>query len=110
MIDWERVNTLRAEIGEEDFDEVVPLFIEEVTEIIDGLRSGPDLSRLEDDLHALKGSALNLGFTEFSMLCHKGEAMSARGKAADVDVTAILDSFDTSRAAFTDGLSSGRAA
>ncbi|WP_299547974.1 Hpt domain-containing protein [uncultured Tateyamaria sp.] len=110
MIDWERVSTLRAEIGEEDFEEVVPLFIEEVTGIIDGLRDGPDLSRLEDDLHALKGSALNLGFTDFSILCHKGEAMSAKGKAAEVDVPAILNSFDASKTAFTDGLSSGQAA
>ncbi|GGX39958.1 nickel transporter [Tateyamaria omphalii] len=106
MIDWDRVTTLRAEIGEDDFEEVVPLFIEEVTEIIDGLRAGPDLSRLEDDLHALKGSALNLGFTDFSILCHKGEAMSARGKAAEVDVSAIVDSFDASKTAFTDGLAS----
>lgn len=110
MIDWERVSTLRAEIGEEDFEEVVPLFIEEVTDIIDGLRDGPDLSRLEDDLHALKGSALNLGFTDFSILCHKGEAMSAKGKATEVDVPAILDSFEASKAAFTKGLSAGQAA
>lgn len=110
MIDWERVSTLRAEIGEDDFEEVVPLFIEEVTGIIDGLRNAPDLSRLEDDLHALKGSALNLGFTDFSTLCHRGEAMSAKGKASEVDIIAILDSFDASKAAFTDGLSSGQAA
>ncbi|WP_147109779.1 Hpt domain-containing protein [Tateyamaria sp. syn59] len=110
MIDWERVNTLRAEIGEEDFEEVVPLFIEEVTEIIDALREGPDLSRLEEDLHALKGSALNLGFTEFSTLCHKGEALSAKGKAAEVDVPRILNSFDASKTAFTSGLADGQAA
>lgn len=110
MIDWERVNTLRAEIGEDDFEEVVPLFIEEVTEIIDGLRSGPDMSRLEEDLHALKGSALNLGFADFSVLCHRGEALSAKGRAEEVDVAAILDSFETSKIAFTSGLENGSAA
>lgn len=110
MIDWEQVSTLRAEIGEEEFEEVVPLFIEEVTGIIDKLRAAPDLSRLEEDLHALKGSALNLGFTDFSMLCHRGEALSAKGKAAEVDVAAIVASFDTSEAAFTSGLSKGQAA
>ena len=110
MIDWDRVSTLRAEIGEDDFEEVVPLFIEEVTEIIDNLRRGPDLSRLEDDLHALKGSALNLGFTEFSTLCHRGEALSARGRAAEVDVPKIIDSFEASEAAFTAGLAAGEAA
>ena len=110
MIDWERVSTLRAEIGEDDFEEVVPLFIEEVTEIIDTLRDNPDLSRLEEDLHALKGSALNLGFTDFSTLCHKGEALSAKGKAAEVDVPAIVNSFEASEATFTAGLASGAAA
>ncbi|WP_299608407.1 Hpt domain-containing protein [uncultured Tateyamaria sp.] len=110
MIDWERVNTLRAEIGEEDFEEVVPLFIEEVTGIIDTLRDTPDLSRLEEDLHALKGSALNLGFTDFSVLCHKGEALSAKGKASEVDVPAIVASFEASEVTFTSGLSAGKAA
>lgn len=110
MIDWERVSTLRAEIGEEDFEEVVPLFIEEVTGIIDTLRDTPDLGQLEEDLHALKGSALNLGFTDFSTLCHRGEALSARGKAAEVDVPAIVASFEASKAAFTSGLSTGQAA
>ena len=33
MIDWTRVASLKAEIGDEDFDEIVPLFIEEVSEI-----------------------------------------------------------------------------
>lgn len=110
MIDWNRVTTLRDEIGQEDFEEVVPLFIEEVTEITEALRNRPALDRLEEDLHALKGSALNLGFSEFSMLCHKGEAMAASGKAEDVDVAAILASFDASKHAFTSGLAQGLAA
>lgn len=110
MIDWTRVTTLRDEIGKEDFDEVVPLFIEEVTEITDALRNAPSLDRLEEDLHALKGSALNLGFSEFSILCHQGEAMAAAGQAGDVDLAAILNSFDASKDAFTSGLAQGRAA
>ncbi|MEX0370911.1 MAG: Hpt domain-containing protein [Tateyamaria sp.] len=110
MIDWERVTTLRKEIGEEDFEEIVPLFIEEVTEITEALRAEPALDRLEEDLHALKGSALNLGFSEFSMLCHRGESMAASGKPEDVDVGAILASFDASKQEFTSGLAQGLAA
>ena len=30
MIDWQRVNELRDEVGAEDFEEVVDLFLEEV--------------------------------------------------------------------------------
>ena len=110
MIDWQRVADLRDEIGSEDFEEVVPLFLEEVATITETLRAGPDLSRLEEDLHFLKGSALNLGFEAFSALCHAGEKAAAAGQAAKVDVTEILDCFDASKATFEAGLSAGRAA
>ncbi|WP_299294754.1 Hpt domain-containing protein [uncultured Tateyamaria sp.] len=110
MIDWQRVTSLRSEIGEEDFEEVVPLFLEEVAEITDALRADVDLSALEANLHALKGSAMNLGFSDFSSLCHTGEAMAASGNAASVDVTAILNSFDASKDAFLNGLAGEYAA
>ena len=35
MIDWSRVNELRDEVGAEDFEEVVELFLEEVEEVIE---------------------------------------------------------------------------
>lgn len=110
MIDWQRVNTLRAEIGEEDFEEVVPLFLEEVSEITDQLGAHVDLDQLEANLHCLKGSAVNLGFADFSALCHDGEAMAAAGNAASVDVGEILKCFDASKVAFMAGLSQGQAA
>ena len=34
MIDWNRISTLRDEVGAEDFDEVVELFLDEVEEVI----------------------------------------------------------------------------
>ena len=68
MIDWERVADLRSEVGEDDFFEVVDMFLEEVEEVIDRLTSSPEPARFEDDLHFLKGSALNLGFRHFSAL------------------------------------------
>ena len=110
MIDWQRVADLREEIGPEDFDEVVPLFLEEVASVTADLRSGPDLTRLEEDLHFLKGSALNLGFEAFSELCHAGEKAAAAGHAATVNVPEILDCFDASKSVFEAGLSAGHAA
>ncbi|MEL6806227.1 MAG: Hpt domain-containing protein [Pseudomonadota bacterium] len=107
MIDWSQVATLKAEVGDEDFEEVVPLFIEEVSEITERLKEGVDLGRLEEDLHCLKGSAMNLGFSEFSELCNAGESMSAKGDAAAVDVGAILGSFERSKQAFLAGLQEG---
>ena len=45
MIDWARVSELRDEVGAEDFDEVVELFLEEVDEAIAALRDLTDLCK-----------------------------------------------------------------
>jgi HPt (histidine-containing phosphotransfer) domain-containing protein len=99
MIHWPRVKELRDEIGAEDFGEVVDLFLEEVEEVIVKLRSG-DCGQLEQDLHFLKGSAMNLGFDDFSKLCLVGERKSAEGQAENVNVPEILDQFESSKVAF----------
>ena len=110
MIDWKRVADLRDEIGSEDFEEVLPLFLEEVLGVMDTLRNAPDLSRLEEDLHFLKGAALNLGFEAFTNLCSAGEKAAAAGHAGTVNLTEIIDCFEVSRAAFDTGLARGAAA
>ncbi len=100
MIDWARVTQLRDEIGAEDFAEVVELFLEEVDDAMFRLKAGSDLAQLEQDLHFLKGSALNLGFSAFSELCQMGERMAASGQAAEVDMQAIFKAYDASRDCF----------
>ncbi|MFY0308384.1 Hpt domain-containing protein [Leisingera sp. D0M16] len=104
MIDWPRVTELREEVGAEDFEEVVEIFLEEVEEVIGKLRGG-DRSQLEQDLHFLKGSALNLGFADFSALCQDGERKSAQGGADGVDIPAIIAKFQASKSAFLTGMS-----
>ena len=110
MIDWNRIAVLRDEVGAEDFDEVVELFLDEVEEVITRLRSGVDFGSLEGDLHFLKGSALSLGFEAFSTLCQQGETRSAAGEAEAVDVAEILRSFDASKEVFIAELPSAFAA
>ncbi|MCE8507323.1 Hpt domain-containing protein [Ruegeria pomeroyi] len=105
MIHWPRVTQLRDEVGAEDFDEVVELFLEEVEEVIARLRQTPDRNLLEKDLHFLKGSALSLGFESFSALCQDGERQSAAGHADAVDLDAIINSFEASKSAFQSELS-----
>jgi len=102
MIQWARVSELYEEIGADDFDEVVDLFLEEVEEVIGRLRTGPDHARLEEDLHFLKGSALNLGFEQFSQLCQQGETLSSENRAADVQLADILNCYDMSKARFSE--------
>lgn len=100
MIDWERVNALREEVGPEDFEEVVELFLEEVDTEIETLRSTACVSELSGKLHFLKGSALSLGFRKFSALCQQGEASIAATQKADIDVAAILECYQQSRSEF----------
>lgn len=101
MIDWNRVRDLREEIGEEDFDEVAEMFIEEVEEVIGKLRTAPVAADLEADLHFLKSSALNIGFSEFAQLCSSGEANASAGGI--VELAPILSSYDSSKAVFANG-------
>ncbi|MFC4669047.1 Hpt domain-containing protein [Seohaeicola nanhaiensis] len=100
MIEWVRVHQLRDEIGEDDFSEVVDLFLAEVEEVATRLRADPDPARLESDLHFLKGSAMNLGFAHFSALCQQGERCAATGRPAEVNLHEILTGFELSRALF----------
>ncbi|MDF1802206.1 Hpt domain-containing protein [Thalassovita sp.] len=104
MIDWDRVAELRDQIGAEDFDEVVELFLDEVMEVIEKLRNDPENQDLEAELHFLKGSALNLGFADFSEKCHAGERHAANGQSELIELQAILDSFDASRHLFLEEL------
>lgn len=100
MIDWKRLAELRDEVGADDFQEVVTLFLEEVDEVIARLRAAPDPGRFEADLHFLKGGALNLGFQKFSHQCQIGEAQAAGGDPGAVDLQAVLSAYDDSRTMF----------
>ena len=95
MIDWNRISELQADIGADEFDEIVGLFLEEVETEIDDLRSGA--------AHFLKGSALNLGFSDFAGLCQSGETAAAQGCADQVDLNAIVASYEQSRVVFAAG-------
>jgi HPt (histidine-containing phosphotransfer) domain-containing protein len=94
MIDWTRVRALRDEIGAEDFDEVVALFLDEVGEAAGKLDSAPP-GELPAALHFLKGSAMSIGFADFAALCGAGEK-----EAGPVDVVGLLDCLDQSRDRF----------
>ena len=105
MIDWPRVKQLRDEVGADEFDDVVQIFLDEVQEVIQRLHQDTTRQNLEQNLHFLKGSALSLGFGTFSKLCQDGERRAAAGDANDVDIPQILVAFDASRAEFEAGLS-----
>ncbi|WP_298499282.1 Hpt domain-containing protein [uncultured Maritimibacter sp.] len=98
MIDWDRVAELRGEIGEDDFAEVIGMFLDEVEDKIRALRSNPDPATIEGDMHFIKSSALNIGFADLARVCYAGERAAAAGQS--VDLAPVFATYDASRAAF----------
>ncbi|SEK21663.1 Hpt domain-containing protein [Roseivivax marinus] len=101
MIDWDQVTQLRAEIGADEFEEVASLFLQEVATALDAL--DPAAPGLAEDLHFLKGAALNLGLAYFAALCAAGEKQAAKGERP-VGLDCLGAVFRDSRAALRVGL------
>lgn len=110
MIDWSRVEELRDEIGSDDFAEVVEIFLEEVEEIITVISDEVPQDKVEGHLHFLKGSALNLGFDDFSTLCQAGETAAAKGAFDTIDLPQVVTCYETSKVEFLSALSDRYAA
>lgn len=104
MIDWERVQELRSEIGPDSFMEVVEMFLEEADGVAERLSRGIPDAELEAELHFLKGSALNLGLDDLAGLCQAGERAAAKGDAGSVDTTNVMQVYAASKSALLGGL------
>ncbi|NHX27648.1 Hpt domain-containing protein, partial [Escherichia coli] len=98
MIDWDRVTELKTEVGEEAFDEVVDLFLEETDEEIAKLGTAVHSGDLPEILHFIKGSALNLGFADLAALSARCEKTLASGGA--VDTAPVIDCYHRSKECF----------
>lgn len=102
MIDWDRVDCLRQEIGEEDFVEVLRLFMQEAEDITRRLAyPGPPSAR-EADLHFPRGSALNLGFSDLAALCLDQERRAGHGE--EIDTGPVIRLYLASRERFLIGI------
>ncbi|WP_353473490.1 Hpt domain-containing protein [Salipiger sp. H15] len=111
LIDWHRVAELRLEIGAEDFDEVVALFLTEAEATLERLTlPGTELAALSEQLHFLKGSTLNLGFARLSTLCEAGELAISAGLGAALDPELLRQCYARSREEFLERLPALRAA
>lgn len=103
MIDWDRLNELRSEIGDGDFAEVVELFLLEADEVIARISVSAGATALEADLHFLKGAALNLGFRRFAALCQEGEKRAATG-SCDIEIATVIDCYQRSKSILLKGV------
>ncbi|MGY6704937.1 Hpt domain-containing protein [Roseinatronobacter sp.] len=93
MIDWYRVQELHAEIGEEAFEEVLALFVDEVDEALARLRHAQDAPARMAEFHFLKGAALNLGLKDMASLCGQAEQMANDGAPTDPERNTVLADF-----------------
>lgn len=110
MIDWERVQELKSEIGPDSFMEVVEMFLEEADGVAERLAIGVPDVLLEAELHFLKGSALNLGLDQLAGLCQLGERTAAQGCADTVDTAAVIAAYVAAKSGLLDGLQTATAA
>jgi HPt (histidine-containing phosphotransfer) domain-containing protein len=101
MINWSKVNELRDDIGADDFEDIIEVFLQEVEEELAALQT-----KSEDDLaasmHFLKGSALNLGFEDFADQCRQGER-----DATQIEIPALLSCYEASKKQFLDKYKNG---
>ena len=104
MIDWVHVNQLRTDVGD-GFDEIVEVFLQEVSDRMARVDVDADLKVLAADLHFLKGAALNLGFQDFAERCSRGEESALAGRRGEVTLSELVASFEETRTAFIAGLS-----
>lgn len=100
MIDWNRIDELRQDFGEDDFAEIAEVFLLEVQEKLDAL-DGQPADQLSDDFHFLKGSAANLGFRKLQTVCSDAEAKPEAARIPEVralfrtSVAEFLTRYDT---------------
>jgi len=100
MIDWQRIRELKEEVGAEDFEEIATLFLQEVDGAMTQLDPDANAQKMAEDLHFLKGGALNLGFEALSDLCQAGERAALEGRLQDVDIAEVKRIYAASRADF----------
>ncbi len=102
MIDWARVSELRDEVGDDAFEEVTDIFLEEAEDVLTKFEGGKS-ANWEEDFHFLKSSALNMGFAEVARLCQDAELRARDGGAGASDAAAVVASFRASRSVFEKG-------
>lgn len=104
MINWDRVNELRDEFGEGIFADIVAAFLEETDEVIERLRNTGLDSSVGETMHFLKGSALNLGFSEMADLSETAERAAANNHATMDMISKVISSYERTRSQFQDSL------
>lgn len=101
MIDAVRIDELKLEIGEDDFAEVLEIFIEEIEATLAAMDVSAPPATIAAELHSLKGSAQNIGFSAFAEICVGAEAS---GLTPDLHDRLVVTFRESKRLVSADGL------
>lgn len=96
-MNWDRLEDLKNEVGDDALAEVVEVFLQETDEVATRLENA---CAHAEDMHMLKGAALNLGLDELAELCTDAER---RAVASPVDPAMVLACYRSSRAELASG-------
>jgi len=101
MIDWDKLRRLRFDIGRNDFEDVVSLFLAEADAAIGRIANSKEPQGVAAELDFLKGAALSLGFVPLADLCER-ELERIANTGTGVDLIAISNTYTTCRAELWD--------
>ena len=103
MIDWIQVRQLQEDVGADEIDEVVELFLDEVDEAMESLQTEYETMTSSDRsaaFHFLKGCASNLGFKRFADQCSEGEKLTKKGNEPEFEIADLIQLYALSKASF----------
>ncbi|PCH98602.1 MAG: histidine kinase [Rhodobacteraceae bacterium] len=103
MIDWIQLRQLQSDVGKDEMDEVVELFLTEVDEAIEVFQKNVGAMAFADKgaaYHFLKGCAFNLGFQAFGEKCSEGEEVSKQNKNPDISLSDLVALYAASKDVF----------
>ncbi|WP_405404230.1 Hpt domain-containing protein [Paracoccus sp. Ld10] len=98
MIDWNRVIELRDALDPDDLLPTIDMILAEIQAHLFALDTRTQ--HLAEDLHLLRGLALNIGFTEFCAQCLRAEQQLAQGSQSSLRSAALRASFGHTKQLF----------
>lgn len=104
MINWNRINDLTNDIGAENIDEVIEVFLEEVEDVLATLKADCSMNDLRHARHFLRGSAMNLGFDELGKLCTSEDPAGFTNVETAAFIGKMKSVYDASKTEFLSGL------
>ncbi|WP_157971011.1 Hpt domain-containing protein [Pseudogemmobacter bohemicus] len=99
LIDLARLQELMEEIGGEDLASITDLFLDETDTVISRIVNAGAGPQMAEDLHFLKGCALNLGLAALAGICHDAERCNACGRITPLNPVIFLAVYDASKLA-----------